>query len=34
MAFTDRPLERFLVLNGLTSNSRLVPGQRVKLVSY
>ncbi len=34
MAFTDRPLERFLVLNGMTSSSKLVPGQRVKLVSY
>lgn len=34
MAFTDRQLERFLVLNGLTSSSRLAPGQKVKLVVY
>lgn len=34
MAFTDKPLERFLVLNGLNSSSRLVPGQKVKLVTY
>ncbi|MFY7835614.1 MAG: M48 family metalloprotease [Novosphingobium sp.] len=34
MAFTDRPLERFLVLNGLTSTSKLVPGQKVKLAVY
>jgi predicted Zn-dependent protease len=34
MAFTDKPLERFLVLNGLNSSSRLVPGQKVKLVVY
>lgn len=34
MAFSDRPLERFLVLNGLTSSSRLTPGQKVKLVVY
>lgn len=34
MAYTDAPLERFLVLNGLASTSRLVPGQKVKLVTY
>lgn len=34
MAFTDKPLERFLVLNGLNSSSRLTPGQKVKLVVY
>jgi predicted Zn-dependent protease len=34
MAYTDKPLERFLVLNGLTSSSRLQPGQKVKLVVY
>lgn len=34
MAYTDKPLERFLVLNGLTSSSKLVPGQKIKLVVY
>lgn len=34
MAFTDAPLDRFLVLNGLTANSRIVAGQKVKLVTY
>lgn len=34
MAFTDKPLERFLVLNGLTASSRLASGQKVKLVVY
>lgn len=34
MAYTDKPLERFLVLNGMTSASRLTPGQKVKLVVY
>ncbi|WP_231735644.1 M48 family metalloprotease [Novosphingobium sp. CCH12-A3] len=34
MAYTDQPLQRFLVLNGLTSGSRLVPDQKVKLVVY
>lgn len=34
MAYTDRPLERFLVLNGLSSTSRLTPGQKIKLVVY
>lgn len=34
MAYTDKPLDRFLVLNGLSASSKLVPGQRVKLVVY
>jgi predicted Zn-dependent protease len=34
MAYDDAPLDRFLVLNGLTANSRLSAGQRVKLVTY
>lgn len=34
MAYTDQPLQRFLVLNGLTSSSRLTAGQKVKLVVY
>jgi predicted Zn-dependent protease len=34
MAYRDFQLERFLTLNGLSANSRLVPGQKVKLVVY
>lgn len=34
MAYRDFQLDRFLVLNGLAANSRLVPGQKVKLVVY
>lgn len=34
MAYTDKPLERFLVLNGLTASSRLTAGQKVKIVIY
>lgn len=34
MAYTDAPLDRFLVLNGLRADSRIVAGQRVKLVTY
>ncbi len=34
MAFTDHKLDRFLVLNGLNNRSRLVAGQRVKLIIY
>ncbi|MES2302473.1 MAG: M48 family metalloprotease, partial [Pseudomonadota bacterium] len=34
MAYADKPLERFLVLNGMTTASRLTPGQKVKLVVY
>jgi predicted Zn-dependent protease len=32
MAYRDFRLERFLSLNGLTTGSRLVPGQKVKIV--
>jgi predicted Zn-dependent protease len=32
MAIADRPLQRFLVLNGLTSEDTLKPGDRVKIV--
>lgn len=34
MAYRDFKLERFLSLNGLQPNSRLAPGQKVKLVVY
>lgn len=34
MAYGNFRLERFLVLNGLTADSRLAPGQRVKIVVY
>jgi predicted Zn-dependent protease len=34
MAYRDFKLERFLSLNGLTSASRLAPGQKLKLVVY
>lgn len=34
MAYRDFRLERFLALNGLVANSRLTPGQKVKLVVY
>jgi len=34
MAYDDLKQERFMVLNGLSSASRLVPGQKVKLVVY
>ena len=34
MAYRDNRLERFLSLNGLAANSRLVPGQKVKLIVY
>lgn len=34
MAYRDFKLERFLALNGLAANSRLTPGQKVKLVIY
>jgi len=34
MAYRDYKLDRFLTLNGLTANSALVPGQKVKLVVY
>ncbi|WP_421838299.1 M48 family metalloprotease [Novosphingobium sp.] len=34
MAYDDRPLDRFLVLNALDAASPLVPGARVKLIVY
>lgn len=34
MAYRDYQYDRFLALNGLAANSRLVPGQKVKLVVY
>jgi predicted Zn-dependent protease len=34
MAYRDFKLERFLSLNGLAPNARLMPGQRLKLVIY
>ncbi len=34
MAYTDAALDRFLVLNGLTSTSKLSAGQKIKLVTY
>jgi len=34
MAYDNAQLERFMVLNALDTNSRLVPGQKVKLVVY
>ena len=34
MAYTDAPLDRFLVLNGLSANASLTTGQKVKLVTY
>jgi predicted Zn-dependent protease len=34
MAYDDRPLDRFLVLNGLDANSQPAPGSRVKLIVY
>ncbi len=34
MAYSDAPLDRFLVLNGLTASSTLAVGQKVKLVTY
>ena len=34
MAYRDAPLQRFLVLNGISSGSRLTVGQKVKIVTY
>ena len=34
MAYRDFRVDRFLSINGLAPNSRLVPGQKVKLVVY
>ncbi len=33
MTTTDRPLERFRILNGLAANERIKPGDRVKIVT-
>jgi predicted Zn-dependent protease len=33
MQQVDRPLEQFLILNGLERSARLTPGQRYKIVS-
>ena len=33
MAITDRPLERFRVLNGLAPSDRVKPGDQVKIVT-
>ena len=34
MAYTDAPLDRFRVLNGLSANATLTTGQKVKLVTF
>ncbi|GGC02194.1 metalloprotease [Novosphingobium endophyticum] len=34
MSYSDAKLERFLVLNGLRTDSALTPGQKVKIVTY
>lgn len=34
MAYPDYRMDRFLTINGLTADSRLTPGQKVKLVVY
>lgn len=34
MAYNDAPLDRFLVLNGLTATSRISAGQKIKLVTF
>ena len=34
MAYGNYQMERFLALNSLAANSRLTPGQKVKLVVY
>ncbi len=34
MAYTDAAMERFLVLNGMNASSRVVAGQKVKIVTY
>jgi predicted Zn-dependent protease len=33
MPLVDRPLERFLILNGLNHGDALKPGERVKVVT-
>jgi predicted Zn-dependent protease len=32
MAVPDRPVDRFLILNGLERNSPLIPGERYKII--
>jgi hypothetical protein len=34
MAYRDYKLDRFLTLNGLTADAKLVPGEKLKLVIY
>ena len=34
MAYRDFKVDRFLSLNGLTVNSRLLPGQKMKVIIY
>ena len=34
MAYRDYKLDRFLALNGLAPNSKLLPGQKIKVVVY
>ena len=34
MAYRDFQVDRFVALNGLAANSRLTPGQKLKLVVY
>ena len=34
MAYTDAPLDRFLVLNALTAQSTIAVGQKLKIVTY
>jgi len=34
MAFDDAPRDRFLTLNGLPPGARLIPGDKVKIVTY
>ncbi|MGF7153066.1 M48 family metalloprotease [Novosphingobium gossypii] len=34
MAYTDAAVDRFLVLNGLSADAKLIPGQKIKLVTY
>jgi predicted Zn-dependent protease len=34
MAYSDAPLDRFLVLNGLNAQSSVIAGQKVKIVTY
>ena len=34
MAYSEAPLERFLVLNGLDASSRIAAGQKLKIITY